>query len=297
MPFFQRQRKAVQGAQDHPLTSAVAMDTTMAGRRYRQDVPYLLPKDVQEVNRLDFQHYLMRQIFKGNYIAPLNVPGTILDVGCGTGRWGMEMCQEFPDAYVTGVDLETPSLAEPASTRYRFVQANILNGLPFADQSFAFVHQRFLVTALPERSWSPLIEELIRVTASNGWLELMEVTHIIAPQGPAGKQMRQWIEQICIQRGIDPLLPQKLGPLLTASPLLTDVHFQYVDIPVGDWGGRIGSLLARDYYAVYEGVKPLYVKHLQIQPDQYERMLVAMRQEWERFQSTSRVYVAYGCRK
>jgi threonine dehydrogenase-like Zn-dependent dehydrogenase len=29
----------------------------------------------------------------------------VLDVGCGTGQWGFEMCYEFPGARVVGVDL------------------------------------------------------------------------------------------------------------------------------------------------------------------------------------------------
>ena len=102
---------------------------------------------------------------------------------------------------------------------------------------------------------------------------------------------------MCSQRGIDPLLPQQFGSLLRSSPLLEDVHFAYLDIPVGDWGGRIGSLLAKDYFVVYEGVKPLYQQYLQIEPALFESKLKEMRQEWETFQSKSRIYVAYGRRK
>jgi len=30
------------------------------GRRFAAGVPYVLPKDMQEVNRLDFQHFMLR---------------------------------------------------------------------------------------------------------------------------------------------------------------------------------------------------------------------------------------------
>jgi ubiquinone/menaquinone biosynthesis C-methylase UbiE len=43
------------------------------------------------MNRLDFQHFILRQAFKGNYAAPIRNPARILDVGTGTGRWATEM--------------------------------------------------------------------------------------------------------------------------------------------------------------------------------------------------------------
>lgn len=80
------------------------------GRRYYDDqqVPYALPKDMTDVNRLDFQHYLYRLTLKGNYLAPLDAKRVhnMLDVGCGTSRWGIEMAEAFPQAQIIGLDLE-----------------------------------------------------------------------------------------------------------------------------------------------------------------------------------------------
>lgn len=54
------------------------------GRRHLAALPYPLPKDLEEVGRLDFQHYVLRTGFGGNYGAPLAAPSAILDVGdCG----------------------------------------------------------------------------------------------------------------------------------------------------------------------------------------------------------------------
>lgn len=54
-------------------------------------IPYALPNNIQEVNRLDFQHYMLRYALENNFLAPITsqqAPGTILDIGCGTGRLG-----------------------------------------------------------------------------------------------------------------------------------------------------------------------------------------------------------------
>jgi hypothetical protein len=65
----------------------------IGGRIRKVGIPYVLPADLEEMNRLDFQHFLLRQTFKGNYAAPIGEPQSILDVGSGTGRWAREMAQ------------------------------------------------------------------------------------------------------------------------------------------------------------------------------------------------------------
>src|SRR5262245_65514 len=81
---------------------------SLMGRLFLRDLPYVLPKDMGEVNRLDFQHYMMRLALHGNYAAPIGTPDSILDVGSGTGRWAIEMATLFPRANVVGIDVAAP---------------------------------------------------------------------------------------------------------------------------------------------------------------------------------------------
>src|SRR5260221_6078075 len=80
----------------------------IGGRRRAAGVRYMFPADTQEINRLDFQHYLLRHAFRGNYAAPIGLPESILDVGTGTGRWAREMAAQFPSANVVGFDIVPP---------------------------------------------------------------------------------------------------------------------------------------------------------------------------------------------
>ncbi len=140
----------------------------------KSSAPYLLPKDDPEAQRLNFQHHLLKSLLAGNYAAPINNLHSVLDVGCGTGRWVTEMAQEFPATQVVGLDIQHPILhiQQPANTL--FLLGDILKGLPFANQSFDFVHQRLLVAAIPAANWRSVILELMRVTRSGGWIELVE---------------------------------------------------------------------------------------------------------------------------
>jgi SAM-dependent methyltransferase len=129
-------------------------------------VPYALPNNPQEINRLDFQHYMLRYVLEANYLAPLVLEqvNTMLDVGCGTGRWIYEMAQQFPHSRLIGIDHVLPDANLHFPPTCTFQQSNVLNGIPFPDHQFDYVHQRLLVLAFPLAKWPFVLHELVRVT-------------------------------------------------------------------------------------------------------------------------------------
>jgi Methylase involved in ubiquinone/menaquinone biosynthesis len=267
----------------------------LEGRRYRQDIPYAFPKDLGEVNRLDFQHYLLNQAIKTNHVAHISPQNTtnILDLGCGTGRWALEMSAEFPQAQIIGLDIETPLISpEALNANCAFVQGNILLRLPFPDNSFMYIHQRFLTPAIPAEIWPQELAEIVRITAPNGWIELIEMLPRVEPMGVAGKQMNDWIEQFCQSRRINPAIAESLTTLLDENPSLVEKNVYYYDLPVGEWGGREGSLLAKSHLAAYLGIKPIYIDELHIEANEFDRVLATMQQEWDAMHAHSRCYFA-----
>jgi ubiquinone/menaquinone biosynthesis C-methylase UbiE len=65
-----------------------------------------MPTDEKEQDRLDMHHEIMSGIMGGKiYMAPLEHPARILDIGTGTGIWAIDMADRFPDAEVIGTDL------------------------------------------------------------------------------------------------------------------------------------------------------------------------------------------------
>jgi ubiquinone/menaquinone biosynthesis C-methylase UbiE len=261
-----------------------------------------LPSDDQEINRLDFQHYMLRFALRGNYAAPISQPASILDVGGGTGRWAMEMAQLFPNANVVNTDLVPPksnegapslgSGAERIPDNYAFVQGNVLEGLPFADNSFDFVHVRLLLFAISKDKWPAVAREVLRVTRPSGWVESVET----GPQrngGPAMDMLVQWITEASMRRGVDPLL----GPQIVkyyANAGLSQMQTRDISLPVGQYGGRLGNMAAVDVFGVVGGIKQVVVAQGITDTPSYDTAMNQAREDLNRFQCTLPFYLAYG---
>lgn len=268
-------------------------------RRRLADAPYVLPSDDKEINRLDFQHYMLRYTLRGNYGAPIRQPKSILDVGSGTGRWAHEMARLFPDANVVGTDITPPNpdLSPQDGTRpdnYAFVKGNILEGLPFADSSFDFTHMRLLLFAIPETRWPDVARELVRVTRPGGWIEMVET----GPQqngGPAMDQIVQWVTNASMRRGINPLVGPRIGEFLRGAGAV-NVSTRNIALPVGAYGGRVGRLAETDVMGVLSGVKGLVASQGVASPEAFDQAAQTAREDLNRFQCTLPFYIAFGQR-
>ncbi|GER83860.1 hypothetical protein KTAU_24970 [Thermogemmatispora aurantia] len=307
--FFRRKRPtvpqssspSVSDASESAQFSSRANVTTLADRvdtdqrRYLEEQPYLLPKDLQEVNRLDFQHYVLRAALRRNYLAPIQTPRQILDVGCGTGQWASELAREFPQASVVGLDVEEAKQQTAPPPNYRFVKGDVLNGLPFPDHSFDFVHQRFLWTALPLAAWPRVVQELARVTAPGGWVELLEPGLEAAPMGPTHRQLDAMIKELAALRGLDGegAVTASLDRYLWEAGL-SQVQRQVIEVPFGDWGGRIGSLLALDFREFALALSGAATKRFQLSQQQYQSLVQTMLQECNELKTMYHFVAAYG---
>lgn len=306
MPWFPRfrlrPRKRVQDAGDTPETVNTPYGSfrILGGRLHVAGVPYTLPKDDEEIHRLDFQHYMLRFALGGNYTAPIGSPHSVLDVGTGSGRWAAEMAALFPAADVVGVDVVPPppdveSKGEPRPANYRFVAGNILEGLPFADASFDFVHQRLLIGALPADSWANVVRELIRVTRPGGWVELVEGNIWPENGGPALETLSGWVSEAAARRGIDGRLCSHIGEMLKQAGMV-EVSQREIRLPLGRQHGRLGAMMETNHLALFEGLKGLIVAAGIASGQEFEQMQAAARRDIAEGNASALVYIAAGQR-
>ncbi|HEU5441765.1 MAG TPA: class I SAM-dependent methyltransferase [Ktedonobacterales bacterium] len=270
---------------------------TVGGRRLLANVPDMLPKDAQEVRRLDFEHYWLRGALRSNYAAPISNPGSMLDVGCGSGRWANEVALQFPHANVIALDVVTPpSLEQRPPENYVFVQGDVLRGMPFADGSFDFVHMRLLFTAIPASAWPGVARELVRVTRLGGWVEMVE-GGLPVGGGAALDQLCQWVSETSLRRGIDLRMGARVGEFLQAAHIDAIVSHGF-GLPAGRYGGRFGQMGAADTLAMLEGLRPLVTVENVASANQYDLMLARAHDELEETQRCVRpFYLAFGQRQ
>jgi SAM-dependent methyltransferase len=273
------------GQPDRPVTADEEQDTGLS---------YILPHHPAEIDRLDVQHYALQETLLGNYLAPIGQPRRVLDVGAGTGQWAYELCAEFPQALVVGLDVEHGKPRPPAN--YGFVLANLLSGLPFATGAFDFVHQRLMVvSSIPVAAWPGVVAELARVTSPGGWVELVEVVPWATPAGPAGSRLFDLVRRVGRLRGLDmdASIIRALGEHLERAGL-TRVEQRTVEMPVGEWGGRVGSLTATNLRAFFSRLSGAFESELRVSKTEFGELLRTMQREWEHDHPTGTFVIAFG---
>lgn len=268
-------------------------DAIMSTVAERDDERYIFPQHPSEMDRLDVQHYALQLTIDANYLAPIGMPASILDSGSGSGQWADELCRQFPEALVVGIDLRPGKSVRPPN--FAFVQSDVLRGLPFADGTFDFVHQRLLVPAIPLSAWPDLIAELVRVTSPGGWVELVEADWRIERAGPASERLVELACRLGRQRGLD--VDGGTFRMLDRSLVeagLVDAERRTFELPLGDWGGRVGSLMATDYRAAGIRLSPTYVERLGISAEECQELIRSSSREWEELRSGCVFAVAIG---
>ncbi|HEX9068719.1 MAG TPA: class I SAM-dependent methyltransferase [Ktedonobacterales bacterium] len=290
-------------AADPAIWQGDAPFRVIGGRRRKAGIPYMVPWDIEEHNRLDFQHFMLRYALRGNYAAPLRNPSSILDVGSGTGRWAIEMANTFPGANVMGLDVNPPPVDSQAEegidlrpANYAFVPGNLLEGLPFADRTFDFTHMRALVTAIPHERWPFVIGELMRVTRPRGWVESLEVT-FLQGGGPAINQLMAWLDATLATRGVVFMNGGRVGDVMRAVGL-GHVTVRALAMPCGEHGGRVGRMLALDWITVLRGLSGMTIAQGITSEADFDQTLEAARLELESpsLRCIMPLYIAFGQR-
>jgi SAM-dependent methyltransferase len=259
------------------------------------DVAYLLPRHPAETDRLDLQHYVLAEALGGHHLAPVVGLARVLDVGAGTGQWGYDVHQEHPRAVVVGFDLVAPKADGPGG--YFAVRGNLLHGLPFGDSSFDFVHQRLMFSGIPVNLWPATVLELVRVCRPGGWVELVEGATQFQPAGPATERLAGLLLELNRRAGLDTasVVFGSLDRYLIDAGL-RDVVRRTIDLPLGDWGGRVGSLMGSDIRALFTRVSAAFTARLGVPTAECVELVRAAQLEWEQLRTTYSVAMAWGRR-
>ncbi|HXM57811.1 MAG TPA: methyltransferase domain-containing protein [Candidatus Dormibacteraeota bacterium] len=262
--------------------------TTASGDRR-----YIFPQHPAEIDRLDVQHYALLAATGALYAAPVERPRLVLDAGSGTGQWGFDVCRVIPDALAVGLDLQPGKSGQPAN--YHFVRGNLLQGLPFAAGQFDFVHQRLLTTGIPVSCWATVVHDLVRVTRVGGWVELVEIGWSTSPTGPATERLTLLAGRVGRTLGLDTtdIIFRSLEQGLRRAGLAA-VERREFRLPVGEWGGQVGSLLATDVRASFMRMCSLFEARGLLTDEEGRELIGTAMAECEELHSCLSLAIAFG---
>ncbi|KAI2479983.1 Methyltransferase [Pyrenophora tritici-repentis] len=135
---------------------------------------YMFRRDFRSSMRLNFNHYLMREI--AGYLTHPNIPLTasqlrIADVGTGTGIWACELATKLssPTARIDAFDISDLQFPAPAF-RPANVHFHIHNSFqPYADTflgQFDVVHVRFMMCSVDDANARKLLGQLLTLMST-----------------------------------------------------------------------------------------------------------------------------------
>ncbi|CAG8638615.1 1426_t:CDS:2 [Cetraspora pellucida] len=270
------------------------------GKRYHnvENSTYFLPNDNDECDRLQLQHFIERYIWQDNFFAPvnhlLNQEGTmVLDVGTGPGTWLLEMATNYPKSKFIGIDISPvqPNTIKPKNAE--FIEGNVLKHLPFPDDTFNYVFQRFLNVGIPEKSWPSVINELVRVLKPGGYIELLEVEVLFNKMGPATARLMDGILIIFGENGLDQMTCHKLQGFLEGHRQLHDVHSEIKKSIDNEDSEKLYKLMYENYATGLISLKPKLMNIIGASSNEYDDLIKKMGNEiieLESFSLRVRVY-------
>ncbi|CAG8586860.1 21912_t:CDS:2 [Cetraspora pellucida] len=270
------------------------------GKRYHnvKNAVYFVPNDSEECDRLHLQHAMERYIWQGNFFSPvenlLNQEGTmVLDSGTGAGSWILEMAVDYPKSKFIGIDISPVQPEENIPPNAKFTQANLLERLPFDDNTFDFIFQRFLCLGIPADKWQSVVNELVRVLKPGGYLELAENDIHYDVMGPASKILIDGLSLLLHERGLNATVCYKIQSYLEENNQLYNIHCEQKKDLNGLDTNRVFKLLAEDYTSGLVNIKPTLINTINASSDEYDRLVKVMEKETidlESFNPHIRVY-------
>jgi len=208
--------------------------------------------DEKSFSNMEILEILYEHVWGGKFSAPVQNELNnmcVLDIGCGSGGWIASVAELYPKSTFIGIDIvdfkreDLPNLA--------FIKSNIFDGLPFPDNTFDYVHQSNMMLSIRKDQWPFIIDEIIRVTKPNGWIEFMEKDPKSTSLGPVMDKISKSFVAYLKECGINTKINKELENMLLGTNKIVDIGINSKGIPLGSWGGYIGELVSLFLFKIF----------------------------------------------
>lgn len=133
-----------------------------------------MPNDEPEIQRLNEQHWTLTQVRGGAlHLAPLPRKDgmKVLDVGCGSGIWCIQMAEDCPGAMIIGMDV-SPIQPKSKPANVEWILEDMESEWPYPNDYFDFVHLSLVHGCVAD--WTKMIAKIVKHLAPGGFVEHQE---------------------------------------------------------------------------------------------------------------------------
>jgi ubiquinone/menaquinone biosynthesis C-methylase UbiE len=263
----------------------------------------------EELNRLQIQDHLYTAGMGGVLPEQPNPAGIlrVLDVGCGTGGWLIELAKTMPTCKVlVGVDASltfveyarAQAKAAQVSDRVEFHVADALRMLEFPTGSFDLVNHRLASSWLRTWDWRKLLQEYQRVCRPRGVVRITEYEGMVVSNSPAFSRLSELLLQAFHQAGHS-FTPTSYGMTGELARLLHQHGLQEVHTRVSPLEYHAGTLEWQSFFEnmklFFRTILPFLRKWTRV-PDDYEEIYQRMLSEMQQpdFVATWGLLTAWG---
>ncbi|RGB39068.1 S-adenosyl-L-methionine-dependent methyltransferase [Rhizophagus diaphanus] len=260
---------------------------------------YFLPSADKNIERLQMQHYLFSKcVWRSNYSSPLEENfelggAKVLDVQCGSGIWMSDLATEYSNSTFVGIDDDAErARIEMELPNAAFLHHNLMEGLPFPDDTFDFVHQRFF-TSVNEADWENyILPEIVRILKPGGWVELMEMQPL-SNAGHTTKKIFKAYDEFNLKLRIHQLNPCVFQKALTSNKMIdsSTVHSDHRITPL--FGGRLSQLVCQNLFKRLELKKKEFCEFMNMNESEFNEAINTMYDEVNKLKTYCKTYRVY----
>ncbi|CAG8450229.1 13512_t:CDS:2 [Funneliformis mosseae] len=207
---------------------------------------YYMALNTGDVDIMHLVHFYYKYIWQGCFSVPLEaklIEGDVkvLDVGCGAGTWLLDLSTQYMNSKFVGIDIMPIFPVEIKPENLEFIEGDVLNGLPFDDNTFDFVHQETMGLSWTKDNWPFVISEYIRVTKPGGYIQFSDPD--VVTYGPILGKFFESMRDVCKLRNVDGHYIKTLDKVLENYDEITNVCKDTRDAIMCDaFGGKVGNV-------------------------------------------------------
>lgn len=241
---------------------------------------YFVQDREEEKQRLRKQAPLIRNVIGGLMpeIAHPERFKRVLDVGCGTGAWLIELAQTYPQNQFIGIDI-SQRMIDDAQKQAESVGVNniefrvmdALHRIDFPGQSFDLVNHRLGMSWIRTWDWKPLITEYKRLCLRDGVIRIVESDVLIESNSQALTSFSNLFQHALFAAGNLFTNERDSMPLhLPARLRELGLHNQFRLSNLDIYGGTPSATSYVDVmHLLFQSLKPFLQKWTPV-PDTYE---------------------------